>query len=484
MMALCAHVLVALPALAALPRSALATAAGVRAPRHGRGGACRMAADEADSAELSRQRRALLNSLFREAPVETSRCAHQFPSLPLWRVQWASLPAHNELLNVHVPHYTHMFTELMAGPRPWLYGAFHLEDGSRNLGSAEHALRSGEVGVLCEVVAAHTYDDGRLLLATRAVGRVAVEGVTAATPYTRADCTYYADDEELELYDDMANEAAAQHAPDCPEAQALDSAVTNATLAAAAAAACGWAALERALEPSPVGFNPFGELELGSAEEVERVAAAVCELAANAANAAARRALGLADEEAPAGGGGALGAAPLDDDDEEEYDDVGEDGWREGEGEGAGCVSLVGLERLVWNELLLGWSLAAQLKGDAMGALPPQLVALMPAPPPGGWDQPPLGADGRPVSPPCLLPGGVRRWRASFLLSAVLPELVETAEQRLELLHMRDVRSRLLLLLHELEKQRKLLAAVLALRGVTPPRREGGEPDAPSSGAG
>lgn len=433
---------------------------------------------EGDSSELWRQREAL-NTLFRADQVATSRCAHQFPSLPLWRVQWISLPAHNEVLNVHVPHYTHMFTELMSTPPPHYYGAFHLEGGSRNLDSEAHALEVGEVGILCEIVSALALDDGRLIIAARNVGRVVVEGVCSTTPYTRADCSYFADEEELELFDDMGTEAALQ-APESAQLDSLSQAVRNATLAAAAAAACAWASLEQTLEPRAGAVSPFGQLELRSGDDVEAASAHVSEAAASAANQAARRALGLRGEEAAGCEEGGLGAPPLEDDDD---GDVGSVDWREWRSDEE-SVPLPALETALWNELLTTWAIAARLRTAELSELPCEIRALMPPAPPGGWDQPPSSAGG---GPPCVLPGPVRRYRASYLLTALLPELVQSVEQRLELLQTRDVRTRLLLILHELVKQRKVLSAVLALRDAmgptdaegsadgSPPEQPGGE---------
>ena len=40
-----------------------------------------------------------------------------FRNLPLWRVQWAASPGGSQVYNVHVPHYTHMFTTLVGHAR-------------------------------------------------------------------------------------------------------------------------------------------------------------------------------------------------------------------------------------------------------------------------------------------------------------------------------------------------------------------------------
>jgi hypothetical protein len=65
------------------------------------------------------------------------------PDLPLWRVQWAALPGHQEVLHCHVPHYCAMFEKLFRQPRPWRYGHLYLPEGSKNLGNPTYALQPG-----------------------------------------------------------------------------------------------------------------------------------------------------------------------------------------------------------------------------------------------------------------------------------------------------------------------------------------------------
>eukprot|EP00966_Prymnesium_polylepis_P187307 4342463-Prymnesium_polylepis.1 len=87
--------------------------------------------------------------------------------LPLWRVQWSVVPGHNQLLHVHVPHYTDMVRNEHIGARvahththcapPWpasqfsriqqqpdegtrLFGHLLLPGGSANLGEPRYAL--------------------------------------------------------------------------------------------------------------------------------------------------------------------------------------------------------------------------------------------------------------------------------------------------------------------------------------------------------
>ena len=50
-------------------------------------------------------------------------------NVPLWRVQWTELPGYQNVLNVHVAHYTHMFQSIVHGPPPWLFVHLHLHGG-------------------------------------------------------------------------------------------------------------------------------------------------------------------------------------------------------------------------------------------------------------------------------------------------------------------------------------------------------------------
>jgi hypothetical protein len=83
-----------------------------------------------------------------------------------------------EILHVHVPHYTHMFQSIMAGPRPWRFGHIYLPEGSRNLGSPEYALeprtRAPLTGTLAEILHCDQMTDGRMLLLIGGVGRIRV----------------------------------------------------------------------------------------------------------------------------------------------------------------------------------------------------------------------------------------------------------------------------------------------------------------------
>jgi len=401
---------------------------------------------------------------------------HLFQSLPLWRVQWVTLPAFNELLNVHVPHYTHMFTKLLSKPRPWYFGSFYLEGGSQNLGSEDHPLREGEVGTLCEVVAFERQQDGRLLLSTRAVGRVVVTSVVQRLPYAQADCEYFADFEEMEAFDEAGMEAAVDLAPSSAALDEMSDVVACSTLAAAAAHGCGWAERERVFPPIGGEVSPLSVIEAADDAEIEHMASSIAHTVVAAANGAARHVLtkgapAEGDESSPPAvteaANDAAFIAMQDEEQDEGEEELWELNWRDWQ-ENELEMPLAQVERCLWNELLSTWALAGKLKdtAQATASMPEQIVALMPPAPKDGWEECPTQANGSPLLPQATLPGLVRRSRSSFLLTALLPDVVKNAEQRLELLQTKSVRSRLLLLVEELEKQRKVLAAVVALRGA------------------
>ena len=113
-------------------------------------------------------------------------------NLPLWRVQWAASPGGSQVYNVHVPHYTHMFTTLVGHARlepqpsrqgptqtksathtceprlgqdaasaalgvPGLFGHLLLPGGSASLGDPTYSLEPGSsaaplVGVVMQLI--------------------------------------------------------------------------------------------------------------------------------------------------------------------------------------------------------------------------------------------------------------------------------------------------------------------------------------------
>jgi hypothetical protein len=128
-----------------------------------------------------------------ERPAAAEPSAALLLDLPLWRVQWAVLPGYQEVLHVHVPHYSDMFNRLLNGqPRPWRFGHLYLPGGSANLGEAEYALGPGSqaplVGTVMEVVQAVRFPDGRLLILAVGLGRFKARtpGRAFAAPPTQA----------------------------------------------------------------------------------------------------------------------------------------------------------------------------------------------------------------------------------------------------------------------------------------------------------
>ncbi len=161
-----------------------------------------------------------------QIPDETHPPEATYPNLPLWRVQWAALPGCTETLNVHVPHYAHMFMQLVSGPRPWRFGHIYLPGGSSNLGDAEYGLQPGTgaplLGTLMEIQRLVQLRDGRLLIIARGVARIRAVRECHNLPYSRADCVLYTDEEERTLWQDdaVATAAAAMDDAAMPDAQA------------------------------------------------------------------------------------------------------------------------------------------------------------------------------------------------------------------------------------------------------------------------
>lgn len=208
-----------------------------------------------------------LNALFYQAqpPNAPEPPGPALSSLPLWRVQWAVLPGCTQTLNVHVPHYVHMFTQLTRGPRPWQFCHVYLPGGSVNLGNDEYALRPGTgaplVGTLMEVQRIVQLADGRLIVIARGVARLRVVTETQSLPFARADCELLPDAEEIERWNDAALAAAADAVADPATGDAAAAVavgrVANDVQAAAAAAAAAsmrvWCCWEVAREDLGLG---------------------------------------------------------------------------------------------------------------------------------------------------------------------------------------------------------------------------------------
>jgi len=116
-------------------------------------------------------------------------------NVPLWRVQWTELPGFQNVLNVHVAHYTHMFRKLIyERPKPWLYGHVVLPDGSENLNNPNYFLNPNKnennvtyTGTLMQITDFVEQEDGRLTLVVQALERMKIlEEAAQHVPYAVA----------------------------------------------------------------------------------------------------------------------------------------------------------------------------------------------------------------------------------------------------------------------------------------------------------
>jgi hypothetical protein len=170
-------------------------------------------------------------------------------NLPLWRVQWTELPGSQNILNVHVPHYTNMFQKILQGKtiswgtssssssassdsipssfsspnidkKDLYFGHIYLPGGSENLDDelyklldATDATDDGQekentktkttmaslTGVLMRISDHRQMDDGRLVLIVQAIEKFKIHKVIRShSPYAIADVKIYPDKEQIE----------------------------------------------------------------------------------------------------------------------------------------------------------------------------------------------------------------------------------------------------------------------------------------------
>jgi Lon protease-like protein len=135
-----------------------------------------------------------------ENTVQPSSSEGVIENLPLWRVQWTELPGYQNILNVHVPHYTHMFRKIMAGPKPWRFGHIYLPGGSENLSNSRYDLNSEDseatrIGKLMQISDVIELVDGRLAMVVQGAERFEVVQATQHAPYGIATIRLLPDDE-------------------------------------------------------------------------------------------------------------------------------------------------------------------------------------------------------------------------------------------------------------------------------------------------
>ncbi len=133
--------------------------------------------------------------------------------LPLWRVQWTELPGFQNVLNVHVAHYTNMFNKIIHSntstsndTTPKYFGHLYLPGGSDNLDNPDYKMEEGSkstmIGCLMQIADYKQMEDGRLMLIVQALEKFKVVDVQRHhSPYAVATVEIMPDDEVIEAFD-------------------------------------------------------------------------------------------------------------------------------------------------------------------------------------------------------------------------------------------------------------------------------------------
>jgi len=408
--------------------------------------------------------------------------------LPLWRVQWTALPYHNQVLHVHVPHYCHMFEELIAsagasvaagledhgsmtfggtdGPQ-LLFGHLMLPGGSSSLGKPESLLTPGTtaptIGTLMLLREVRRMGDGRLAVHAEAIGRFRVLRGTQASPYSKADVAMLPDAEETSAW-----------LPVVETLHRSSSGRLAAARAAAAAAASVWATHEAAeLEPN-VGVQELAAFNVALDEpqcvqEARRAGELAAQVGGTEESLQALEALDVIGEtwsfRAPAWG---PWRELFDEQSSENADGTERDSRPDSVSDelerAASIETLRRTEQEVWTELITCLRLTRSLRTtgtDAPAAevdLPEALRMLLPPSPDGGW---PAGAPTAPLPASWLAryPPHRRALRLSYVVAAVLPDI-----DKERLLECSSTTERLEEALYQLRETSGRLAALAALK--------------------
>lgn len=129
--------------------------------------------------------------------------------LPLWRVQWTELPGFQNVLNVHVPHYTNMFQKIIySDSNPKYFGHIYLPGGSDNLDNPEYRMETGSkstmIGTLMQISDYHQMDDGRFVMIVQGLERFRIVDVERHhSPYAIATVEIIPDDELIDAFLDV-----------------------------------------------------------------------------------------------------------------------------------------------------------------------------------------------------------------------------------------------------------------------------------------
>ena len=168
--------------------------------------------------------------------------------VPLWRTQWTELPGYQNVLNVHVPHYTNMFQKIIRSSnhepnesgdvdhdgnkninkknaKKFYFGHLYLPGGSDNLDNPAYQLEDYDInsdyssnnrrsdkdkvatiGVLMQITSHKELEDGRLILIVQALERFRVHTVKRQhSPYSIADIEIIPDKELISVYNPRSN---------------------------------------------------------------------------------------------------------------------------------------------------------------------------------------------------------------------------------------------------------------------------------------
>ena len=138
--------------------------------------------------------------------------------LPLWRVQWTELPGFQNVLNVHVAHYTNMFQKILYSDSETKYfGHIYLPGGSDNLDNPDYKMEVDQgglgagsnskggaalIGVLMQIADYKQLEDGRFVMIVQALERFRVVEVQRhGSPYAIATVEILPDTEVMEAFE-------------------------------------------------------------------------------------------------------------------------------------------------------------------------------------------------------------------------------------------------------------------------------------------
>ena len=385
--------------------------------------------------------------------------------LALWRVQWSVLPGFIEALNVHVPHYVHMFEEIFRGPRPWRFGHLYLPGGTANLDTSEYALEAGSqaplVGTVMEVESFKRLPNGRLSLHVKCLTRMRVLGVAAGGggPFHRGVCEVYPDEEEVGLFAGPAEALLAAEG-----GGAGGGAAPGLGRALARAAACHhtlrWAAWETA-GPKSFVVAPT-QTEVAALPEDPEAGAMAASIAGTldahmTGTLAAWRAGGL---DQPGQFPALPEAVPMNLQRERGVSGTPEpEALAPGGGRPPGMAGLAAAADDVWAKFRSVQALVAKLQNSEVAPVPEPLRSLEL-----------LARDGDRGGPP---PPGLREFpeyrvylRLSYVFSAFLPEVSRT-EGRQAFLEAPSTAARLAMIQGILQNHERVLAAAAAVKNAT-----------------